>query len=427
MIKMLALILGGGVGSRLFPLTYERSKPAVPIGGKYRLIDIPLSNCINSGVKRMFVLTQFNSASLNHHIKNSYNFDVFSNGFVNILAAEQTPSSDRWYQGTADAVRQSMHHFVEHDFDHFLILSGDQLYQMDFELMAKEHVANNADITIATIPVNADDATSFGIMKVDEQGDIPAFIEKPNSDQLKDWKSPVSPANQEKGKEYLASMGIYIFSRQALIKLFDDHEAATDFGGEIIPDAIKTNYTVKSYQYDGYWTDIGTIKSFFEANLALTDPIPEFDLFDRDRPIYTRGRMLAPAKFFGTTLWRAVVAEGAIIHAHNVDRSVIGLRSRIGERSKISNVFMLGADYYQTLIQIEADKNAGRIPMGVGNDCKIDHAILDKNCRIGDNVIIQGGPTLQDRDADEVYAVKDGIVVVKKNAVIPSGTRIGVV
>ena len=274
MIKMISLILGGGAGSRLYPLTKDRSKPAVPIGGKYRLIDIPISNCLNSGVRRMFVLTQFNSASLNQHIKNTYNFDLFTHGFVDILAAEQTPSSDKWFQGTADAVRQSMHHLDNHDYDFILILSGDQLYQMDFEAMAKYHLEQQADITIATIPVSARYAPSFGIMKV-EQNAITRFVEKPSADILSDWTSEVSPENQGKGRVYLASMGIYIFNREALHKLFEEKQDAVDFGKEIIPTAINEGYRVASFEFDGYWTDIGNISSFFEANIELTDPVPE--------------------------------------------------------------------------------------------------------------------------------------------------------
>ncbi|MEO1625484.1 MAG: sugar phosphate nucleotidyltransferase, partial [Bacteroidota bacterium] len=325
-IKMVCMILGGGVGSRLFPLTEQRSKPAVPIGGKYRLIDIPISNCLNSGVKRMFVLTQFNSASLNQHIKNTYHFDAFSRGFVDILAAEQTRASSDWYQGTADAVRQCMHHLWNHEYDYILILSGDQLYQMDFEDMAKYHIVSKADLTIATIPVNAKDASGFGIMKVNKGGYIDSFIEKPKQDQLGDWSSEVSPENEAAGKKYLASMGIYIFSKKAIKKLFADDPKATDFGKQIIPAAINSGYNVASYQYDGYWTDIGSIGSFFDANIELTDAIPQFNLFDNKKMIYTRPRLLAPSKIFGTRFHSAVAAEGCIIHAETIEQSVIGIR-----------------------------------------------------------------------------------------------------
>ena len=422
MIKMISLILGGGAGSRLYPLTEKRSKPAVPIGGKYRLIDIPISNCINSGVKRMFVLTQYNSASLNAHIKNSYNFDIFTKGFVDILAAEQTPGNKEWFQGTADAVRQSRQHYERQDYDYILLLSGDQLYQMDFEAMAKHHIEMGADITIACLPVDARDATGFGIMKVDEDGMIPRFIEKPDTDELPNWVSEVSPANKKRGRNYLASMGIYIFNRKALSDLFDNYPQATDFGKEIIPTAIAEGRRVSAYQYEGYWTDIGTIHSFFEANIELTDHIPSFNLFDNGRQIYTRGRMLPPAKFYGgTQLNRALIAEGSIIHARLIEGSIIGLRSRLGENTVIKDSIVMGNDSYQTLQEIAL--NADNIPMGVGHYCHIEHAILDKDCRIGNNVVIKGGEHLPDMDTDE-YCVRDGVVVVKKGAVIPEGFRI---
>ncbi len=422
MIKIISLILGGGAGSRLYPLTEKRSKPAVPIAGKYRLIDIPISNCINAGLKRMFVLTQYNSASLNAHIKNTYNFDVFTRGFVDILAAEQTPGNKNWFQGTADAVRQSRKHFDRQDFDYVLILSGDQLYQMDFEAMAKHHVASKADLTIACLPVEARDATGFGIMKVDSSGYIPRFIEKPAKDQLSDWVSDVSPQNQRRGRVYLASMGIYIFSRQALDDLFEQHPDADDFGKEIIPAAIESGRKVSAYQYDGYWTDIGTIRSFFDANLELTDHIPAFNLFDSQTFIYTRGRMLPPAKFYGgTQLNRGLIAEGAIIHARLIDRSIVGIRSRIGENTVIKDAIVMGNDTYETLAKIASSPD--EVHMGVGHYCHIENAILDKDCRVGDNVVIKGGPHLPDTDTDQ-YCIRDGIVVVKKGALIPEGTRI---
>ena len=420
---MISLILGGGAGSRLFPLTEKRSKPAVPIGGKYRLIDIPISNCINSGVRRIFVVTQYNSASLNAHIKNTYNFDTFTNGFVDILAAEQTPGNKEWFQGTADAVRQSAQHFLRHDFEYALILSGDQLYQMDFEAMVKHHIAQNADLTIACLPVNAKDATEFGIMKVDSDGMIPRFIEKPKKDLLPNWVSEVSPAQKKRGLEYMASMGIYIFNRKAMMDLFDENPTATDFGKEIIPTAIEQGRRVSAYQYNGYWTDIGTIHSFFEANLELCDHIPAFNLFDNINKIYTRGRMLPPAKFYGgTQLNRALIAEGSIIHARLIDTAIVGIRSRIGESTVIKDAIVMGNDYFETLSQIA--NNPDIPPMGVGSNCHIEHAILDKDCRIGNNVRIKGGKHLPDTDTS-TYVVRDGVVVVKKGAVVPDGTRIG--
>jgi glucose-1-phosphate adenylyltransferase len=421
-IKMVCLILGGGQGSRLYPLTSSRSKPAVPIGGKYRLIDIPISNCINSGVRRMFVLTQFNSASLNRHIKNTYQFDSFSPGFVDILAAEQTPGSDKWFQGTADAVRQSMHHLSSHEYDYVLILSGDQLYQMDFKQMAEFHISQKADLTIATIPVVAKEASEFGIMKVDKKGYISSFIEKPAAPLLPDWTSPVQNTLKKKGREYLASMGIYIFKKEALEKLFEDHPDATDFGKAIIPAAIQSGYSVASYQFDDYWTDIGNIRSFYEANLELCGDIPRYNLFDNHKRVFTRSRALAPSKFFGTRLNKSIVAEGCIIHAKLIDYSLIGIRSRIGAKTVVKNSIVMGNDFYQTLEEIVHKK--GEIHVGIGKNCHIEQAIIDKDCRIGDNVVIKGGDHLQNIET-EMYCIVDGIIVVKKKAIIPSGAKIG--
>ena len=420
-IKMISLILGGGAGTRLYPLTEQRSKPAVPIGGKYRLIDIPISNCLNSGLKRMFVLTQFNSASLNQHIKNTYHFDAFNSGFVDILAAEQTQGSDKWYQGTADAVRKAKRHLTGHDYDYILVLSGDQLYQMDFEAMVRYHIDKEADLTIATIPVNAKDATSFGIMKVNESGMIDSFVEKPPLKELSKWKSAVSDKNNKAGKQYLASMGIYVFSKKAIWDLFNKYSEAVDFGKEIIPGAITEQRRVASYEYNGYWTDIGNISSFFEANIALTDNLPDFNLFDNIKPVYTRPRMLPPSKFFGTVFRKVVVAEGCIVHAERIERSLIGIRSRIGQYTVISNAYVMGNDYFQRLEEVvEVDK----IPLGIGRHCIIENAILDKDCRIGNNVVIRGDKGLPDEETD-THCIKDGIVVIKKRATIPAGSRIG--
>lgn len=413
---VLAIILGGGQGSRLYPLTANRSKPAVPIAGKYRLVDIPISNCINTNIKRMFVLTQFNSASLNRHIKNTYHFSFFSSAFVDVLAAEQTMESGDWFQGTADAVRQSMHHFLEHDFEYALILSGDQLYQMDFNEMIRIHAGSEAEITIATYPVSAKDATSFGIMKTNEENVITSFIEKPSLDLLPDWTSEVSPKMKAEGKHYLASMGIYIFNRDLLIKLMANPETI-DFGKEIIPQSIGSHKTI-SYQYEGYWTDIGNIDSFFEANLGLTDSIPKFNLYDRLQRIYTRARILPTSKIAGSELDRAVIAEGCIIHADRIEKSVIGIRSRIGKGTSVISTYMMGSDSYESLEDIE--QNNIETLMGIGERCHVQNAIIDKNCRIGDDVTINGGDHLKDDETD-TYFVKDGIVVIKKGATIPSG------
>lgn len=420
-MSTISLILGGGVGSRLYPLTSQRSKPAVPIGGKYRLIDIPISNCLNSGLKRMFVLTQFNSTSLNTHIKNTFHFDSFTKGFVDILAAEQTHSSDQWFQGTADAVRQSMHHLVNHQYEYVLILSGDQLYQMNFQELGAFHYEKDADLTIATIPVVAKDAPGFGIMKVNEDSFIESFTEKPGLDELGPWSSPVEEKYAKDGKVYLASMGIYIFKRAFMEKLFDDFPDATDFGKEIIPEAIKGGYKVASYPFGGYWTDIGTIESFFEANISLSKDIPEFNLFDANSPVYTRPRMLAPSKVFGTILQDSVLAEGSIVHAKKIENSIIGIRSRIGKNTEIVNSIVMGNDYYETIEEIERREDA---PMGIGENCYIENAIIDKDCRIGNNVKIKGGANLEDTETD-MYCIRDGIVVLKKKAYVPDNTTVG--
>ena len=417
--KVLGIILGGGQGSRLYPLTKDRSKPAVPIAGKYRLVDIPISNCINSDIKRMYVLTQFNSASLNAHIKNTYHFSFFSSAFVDVLAAEQTINSDKWFQGTADAVRQSMQHFLANDFEYALILSGDQLYQMDFNDMIQKHEESGAEITIATYPVNAKDATSFGLLKTNEENVITSFIEKPAAELLPDWTSDVGEEMKSQNRDYLASMGIYIFNRELLIKLMENPDT-NDFGGEIIPQAINEHKTL-SYQYEGYWEDIGTIDSFFEANLGLTDDVPQFNLYD-EKGIYTRPRILPTSKISGTILNKAVIGDGCIIQAEKIDRAVIGIRSRIGKNSLISNTYMMGNDSYESLEQVEAD--GIKIMMGIGVRCYIHNCIVDKNCRIGDDVRINGGKHIKDVETD-TYMVKDGIVVIKKDATIPSGTNIG--
>lgn len=418
--RIITFILGGGQGSRLYPLTKDRSKPAVPIGGKYRLIDIPISNCLNSGIKKIFVLTQFNSASLNRHIKNAYHFDHFTNGFVDILAAEQFDGNTEWFQGTADAVRQSVRNITINDFDYVLILSGDQLYQMDFEVMAKYHLAQNADITIATIPVGPKDATSFGIMKVSEHGYINSFIEKPGKDILPNWTSPVDEKIKSEGREYLASMGIYIFNRQVLKKLLNDNPTATDFGKELIPTALKSGLTVASYLYDGYWTDIGNIESFFEANIELAGDMPKFNLFDNVNKIYTRPRQLPPSKLASGNLSRTIISEGCIINAKSISNSLIGNRSRIGENTVINNCYIMGNDFFETIEELRT----AEIPIGIGKNCIIENAIIDKQARIGNNVKIRGHKSLEDVRTDK-YTIRDGIIVLNKWAVIRDGEVIG--
>lgn len=420
--EIICIILGGGAGSRLYPLTASRSKPAVPIAGKYRLVDIPISNCMNSSITRMFVLTQFNSASLNRHIKNTYHFSAFSTAFVDILAAEQTPDNPTWYQGTADAVRQSLRHVAPFESEYVLILSGDQLYQMDFQEMLDKHKASGAEISIATIPVNDKEAGDFGIMKKDESGFITSFIEKPKKDLLPDWVSDTGAEMKKAGRNYLASMGIYIFNRKLLFDLLQNKFLeSTDFGKEIIPQSLD-KHKVLSYQYDGYWTDIGNIHSFFEANIRLTDDIPDFNLFDNTRSIFTRARMLPPAKV-SATLDKTVIAEGTIINASRMERSVVGIRTRIGHGSTIVNCYIMGSDYYETIPDMKAAAEQGIPLLGIGSRTYIANAIIDKNCRIGDDVRINGGPHLENTD-QPLYTIKDGIVVIKKGAVIPNGFTI---
>jgi glucose-1-phosphate adenylyltransferase len=406
--KVVSIVLGGGRGTRLYPLTDQRSKPAVPIAGKYRLVDIPISNCLNSG-------------SLNKHIKNSFNFGIFSQGFVDILAAEQTNEGDNWFEGTADAVRRTHKNLVNVEFDYILILSGDQLYQMDYSALVDFHVQNDGDITIGTIPVSAKDAPGFGILKSNENNEITSFTEKPSSELLPEWTSDVSAELQKQGREFLASMGIYVFSKKVLKKLLTENRGM-DFGKDIIPDAIG-NYRVLGYQYDSYWTDIGTIGSFFEANIQLTDNVPAFNLFGES--IYTRARMLPPSKILGTTLNNTIVADGCIILADKIERSVIGVRSRIGGGSVLRQTYMMGSDYYEKLDEVVEMSNTQQPPpIGVGERCYIERAILDKDCRIGNDVRIVGGNHVADGEFDQ-YTIRDGIVVVKKNAVIPNGTTIG--
>ncbi len=423
MKEILSVILGGGAGTRLYPLTATRSKPAVPIAGKYRLVDIPISNCLNSGIGRMFVLTQYNSASLNRHIKNTYHFSAFSHAFVDILAAEQTPDNPTWFQGTADAVRQGLRHIDSFPSEYVLILSGDQLYQLDFVKMLQEHKDKGADITIATIPVTDKEASDFGILKI-EEGMITSFTEKPKTGR-EEWVSDTGDEMRRNGRVYLASMGIYIFNRKLLFDLLqNEKKEATDFGKEIIPESIG-KYKVASYQYEGYWEDIGNIQAFFEANLALTKDLPAFNLFDNSNAIYTRARMLPPAKIGGTTLTKSLVAEGSIINASSIENSIIGIRSRVGSDTVLVNTYLMGNDYFETLEEINHDHENSLPLLGIGNRCHIQNAIIDKDCRIGDDVKIIGGPHLSDGD-HSLYSIKDGIVVVKKRVVLPNGFTIDV-
>lgn len=419
--KVASIIMGGGRGSRLFPLTENRAKPAVPIGGKYRLIDVSISNCLNSGYYRIFVLTQFNSASLNRHIKNTYNFSFFSKGFVDILAAEQTHERDDWFEGTADAVRRSLKHLNHIDFEYLLVLSGDHLYNMDYSKMVEFHVKNKGDITIGTVPVTKQKAPGFGILKSDKKSEVVAFIEKPTKEKLPGWNSEVSEDLKKQGKNYLASMGIYVFSKTVLRKLLSENPG-TDFGKEIIPDSIHSQ-KVLSYSFDSYWADIGTVRSFFDVTIGLTDEIPAFSLFNER--IYTRGRMLPPSKVSNTALNRVLIAEGCIIKADKIEHSVIGLNSQIGKGTVIKSTYMMGSDTDTNLQERTAGKNNRHLSqVGIGEDCYIENTILDINCFIGDNVRIEGGKHLENQDTEN-YAVRDGIVIIKKGAIIPAGTTIG--
>ncbi len=422
MESTIAVILGGGAGTRLYPLTKNRSKPAVPVGGKYRLVDIPISNCLHSDIRQIYVLTQFNSASLNQHVKNTFHFDAFSSGFVDILAAEQTPSSHQWFQGTADAVRQTFRYLQNHKADKILILSGDQLYQMNYQSLMNDHDELNAELTIGTIPVTAQDATGFGIMKTDENGMITRFIEKPTLDQLEGWESEVSDELRAQGKVYLASMGIYVFNKETLWNLISDNPEAVDFGKEIIPKAISSEMKVASYKYTGYWTDIGTIGSFFDANLELADALPQFDLYATGKRIFTRPRLLPPTKLFGTSVDRSLIAEGCIIEADSIVHSIVGIRSRIGEGTTISESIVMGNDFYSTLEELK-EMNPELPHRGIGSNCRIERAIIDKNARIGNNVKITGGSHLEDTSNDN-YTIVDGIVVVEKYGVIKDDTVI---
>jgi glucose-1-phosphate adenylyltransferase len=413
----LAIILGGGRGSRLFPLTRERSKPAVPIAGKYRLIDIPITNCLNSELRRIFVLTQYNSESLNKHVSQTYKFDVFSDAFVTILAAEQTEDSPEWFQGTADAVRQSVRHLRMHRSRQVLIMSGDQLYQMDFRRMQDTHRRHVADATVAVIPVSREEAGGLGILKVNRQGRIVQFEEKPGPDRLDELESDI-PGH---GRGFLASMGIYMFGREALASAIAD-PALVDFGRHIIPKAIG-EMRVQAHFFRGYWEDVGTIGSYFEANLKLTDPMPPFDLNDVLRPVYSHPRFLPATKIEGCTLRGVLVSEGCILMGAEIERSVVGIRSRIGRGTRLKDTLVLGADYYETLEEIDRAPARGMPPIGIGSDSVIERAIVDKNARIGRGVRILNETGTQSADGDGYY-VRDGIVIVPKGGVIPDGTVI---
>ena len=411
-MKIVGLILGGGVGSRLQPLTRERSKPAVPIAGKFRLVDIPISNCINSGIRNIFLLTQYNSVSLHQHIAATYRFDQFSGGHVRILAAEQTPDSDVWFQGTADAVRRSIRYFEDDEPDLVVILSGDQLYRMNIQDMINTHLKNDADVTVSTKPVNSEAAASLGIMKVNNNGQVLKFVEKPSSNSALDGLEISNNSDL-----YLASMGIYIFKMSVLKSLLEENKKS-DFGKHIIPGSIKLK-RVFSHIFKGYWEDIGTIRSFWSANLGLTEPLPKFSFYDADNLIYTRMRYLPPSKINSCELIHSLISDGCILSGKRIWRSVIGLRSVVGEGSVIEESILMGADFYQH----NKESHSSGIELGIGENCMIKKTILDKNVRIGDGVTITPNNKPNNLD-DQLYCIRDGIVIIPKNTVIPSGTNI---
>ncbi|MEH2416104.1 glucose-1-phosphate adenylyltransferase [Nostoc sp.] len=429
MKKVLSIILGGGAGTRLYPLTKLRAKPAVPVAGKYRLIDIPVSNCINSEIFKIYVLTQYNSASLNRHIARTYNFSGFSEGFVEVLAAQQTLENPNWFQGTADAVRQYLWLLEEWNVDEYLILSGDHLYRMDYRLFIQRHRETGADITLSVIPIDERRASDFGLMKIDDSGRVVDFSEKPKGEALTKMRVDTSilglTKEQAQLQPYIASMGIYVFKRDVLIKLLKESLERTDFGKEIIPDASK-DYNVQAYLFDDYWEDIGTIDAFYHANLALTQqPQPPFSFYDEEAPIYTRARYLPPTKLLDCHITESIIGEGCILKNCRIQHSVLGVRSRIESGCVIEESLLMGADFYQASVERQSNVEKGDIPVGIGTDSLIRRAIIDKNASIGHDVKIINKDNVQeaDREAQGFY-IRSGIVVVLKNAVIPDGTII---
>jgi len=410
-MKVIGLILGGGAGTRLQPLTKERSKPAVPLAGKYRLVDVPISNCINSHIRQIYLLTQFNSASLHDHVQDTFKFDDFGNSYVRLLAAQQTPDATTWYEGTADAVRKTFTHFLGDAPDYVVILSGDQLYRMDFEKVLKEHVANKAEVTITTKPVPRHEAGALGIMQVDDKSRIVNFKEKPgDTPELTELKAPMYD-----DERYLASMGIYVFNTDVLLNLLDNDYQ--DFGKDIIPMAIKDR-AVYSYIFDGFWRDIGTIGSFWETNLSLTDVVPEFTFYDTTAPIYTRSRFLPPSKINSCSVERCLLTEGSVLSGARICHSVIGVRQVVGQGTTVEDSYLMGGDYYDDQAPTPP---AGAPPIGIGSDCIIRDAIVDKNARIGNKVVIT--PEGKENDVvKETYTVKDGVICIHKGAIIPDGT-----
>ncbi len=431
MKRVLAIILGGGAGTRLYPLTKMRAKPAVPLAGKYRLIDIPISNCINSSINKMYVLTQFNSASLNRHLTQSYNLSApFGQGFVEVLAAQQTPESPSWFEGTADAVRKYQWLFQEWDVDEYLILSGDQLYRMDYSLFVNHHRSTGADLTVAALPVNAEQAEGFGLMRTDNDGNIQEFLEKPKGDSLKSMAVDTSRfgLSKESASErpYLASMGIYVFSRSTLFDLLNKNPGHKDFGKEIIPESLLRGDKLKSYVFDDYWEDIGTIGAFYESNLALTQqPSPPFSFYDEKFPIYTRPRYLPPTKLVDAQITESIIGEGSILKSCSIHHCVLGVRSRVESDVVLQDSLVMGSDFYESSEERILLRQGGGIPLGVGQGTTVKGAILDKNTRIGNNVTIINKDQVEEADrADQGFYIRNGIVVVVKNATISDGTII---
>ena len=427
--KVLSIILGGGAGTRLYPLTKYRAKPAVSLAGMYRLIDIPVSNCINSDILQIYVLTQFNSASLNRHIAKAYNFSTFSEGFVEVLAAQQTPDSPSWFEGTADAVRKYLWMFEEADVDEFIILSGDHLYRMDYGKYVEEHRATGADVTLSVVPIGYKTASSFGLMKVNEKNQIIEFSEKPKGEALEAMKVDTTAMGldpeQAKEKPFIASMGIYVFKKQVLIDLLRKYPDQTDFGKEIIPSSAR-DYDVRAYLFKGYWEDIGTIEAFYDSNIALTkQPDPAFSFYKKDAPIYTRSRYLPPSKLLDCNITESIVSEGCILKNCRVHKSVIGLRQRVAADCEIDSSLLMGSDYYEEKAESPERPDENTVPIGIGEGSVIRRAIIDKNARIGRNVQIVNKDNVEESEREsEGYYIRSGIVVVLKNATIPDGTVI---
>lgn len=429
MKRVLAIILGGGAGSRLYPLTKMRAKPAVPIAGKYRLIDIPISNCINSEILKIYVLTQFNSASLNRHIARAYNFSGFDDSFTEVLAAQQTTQNPNWFQGTADAVRQYLWLFKEWDVDQFLILSGDHLYRMDYREFVQRHLDTNADITLSVLPIDEKRASDFGLMKLDDSGRVVSFSEKPKGDALQQMRVDTSrlglSPEQAKENPYIASMGIYVFNKDTLIKLLDEKPQETDFGKEVIPNA-SGDLNVQAFLFKDYWEDIGTIEAFYHANLGLTQqPHPSFSFYDEKAPIYSRSRHLPPTKILDCRITESIIAEGCILKECRIDHSVLGLRSRVEAGCVIEDTLLMGADFYQPFSERSSGLQEGEIPLGIGSNTVIRKAIVDKNARIGRNVKIINKEDIQEAEQEDLgFYIRSGIIVILKNAVIPDYTVI---